>query len=474
MDAVDERAVAVPNPSQQYDVVVIGGGISGLVATYRLHQRGLSVLLLELHTVLGGRCGGPADTWGIEAGAEFIHGEAASTWELLREFDLQADRFPQPSTVSRFYHLNDELVEDTQLIGRLVDCICQQVETLNLDDSRPLNVSSYLVSLDQDSLGHEFATCEPELIELAKRFAQDRIERFEGSPLEDLGSLEYSLQMTLSASGPNNYRILGGYRALVDSLSDALVNSDAVDIRLGEAVTLVDATALDSVDVRTTSGQSYSAYKVLVTVPLSILRAIADSGTEVDATSSRFGQVGAFTVIPAMDQEWVQALDGLGIGHALKVVVAIRDLEIEPFGFLHTLEAMPTWINIPQGNSDISVLLGYFGGATAVKLASKSDDELRKLSHEVLKRVLKVDESQFCDPVVVHRWDEVEAIYGTYSYPRQGGQRSAQTLAGPRGNVFFAGEALSLNGNIGTVHGAIDTAERCVAHIVESLGKRSS
>jgi len=143
---------------------------------------------------------------------------------------------------------------------------------------------------------------------------------------------------------------------------------------------------------------------------------------------------------------------------------------MEPFGFLHTLESMPTWINIPQDASDISLLLGYFGGSTAVELAAKSDSELGLMAREILGRVLRVGESQFCDPVVVHRWDEVEAVYGTYSYPRQGGQRAAQTLARPRGNVLFAGEALSLNGNIGTVHGAIDTAERCVAQVIASLG----
>jgi hypothetical protein len=387
----------------------------------------------------------------------------------MREFNLQAHRHPQPGTVARYYHVNGELVDDSQDIGKLVDRICQQVETFEPEESRPAHVASFLASLDLASLGTEFSACEPELVELAKRFAQDRIERFEGSPLEDLGSLEYSLQMTLSAEGSNNYRIVGGYRALVDALSEVLSHSETVDIHLSEAVTRIDATAVDATAVRTASGQSYAASNVVVTVPLPILQTIADLGSEGDVVATNSGQVGALAVIPAMGHDWVQALGGLGVGHALKVVVAIRDLDMEPFGFLHTLESMPTWINIPQDDSDISILLGYFGGSTAVELAAKSDGELRFLAREILGRVLRVDQSQFCDPVVVHRWDEVEAIYGTYSYPRQGGQKSPHTLARPRGNVFFAGEALSLNGSIGTVHGAIDTAERCVAQLVDSL-----
>jgi len=467
MNAVDEHAVTATKLSEPYDVVVIGGGISGLVVTYRLNQRGLRVLLLEARDALGGRCGGRADEWGIEAGAEFVHGEAASTWELLREFNLVAHRHPQPGMAARLYYVNGELIEGTQEIGRLVDSICRHIESFNPEVARPTHVAQFLASLDPAILDAEFASSDPEFVALAKCFARDRIERFEGSPLEDLGSLEYALQMALSTGGSNNYRIVGGYRALVDALSEVLSQSETVDIHLSEAVTRIEATSEATSKVRTATGQSFSASKVVITVPLPILHTIAPLGSDGPATHS--GQVGALSLIPPMDQEWVQALDGLGVGHALKVVVAIRDLDMEPFGFLHTLESMPTWINIPQDDSDISLLLGYFGGSTAVELAAKPDGELRLMAREILGRVLRVGESQFCDPVVVHRWDEVEAIYGTYSYPRQGGQRSAQTLARPRGNIFFAGEALSLNGHIGTVHGAIDTAERCVAQVVDAL-----
>lgn len=39
---------------QNYDVVIIGGGLSGLTAAALLTQKGMSVLVLEQHYFLGG------------------------------------------------------------------------------------------------------------------------------------------------------------------------------------------------------------------------------------------------------------------------------------------------------------------------------------------------------------------------------------------------------------------------------------
>jgi flavin-dependent dehydrogenase len=47
---------------QDYDVVVVGGGVAGLGAAYRAKNRGLSVALLEPGT-LGGKL--QASGWGV-------------------------------------------------------------------------------------------------------------------------------------------------------------------------------------------------------------------------------------------------------------------------------------------------------------------------------------------------------------------------------------------------------------------------
>ena len=73
------------------------------------------------------------------------------------------------------------------------------------------------------------------------------------------------------------------------------------------------------------------------------------------------------------------------------------------------------------------------------------------------------------DQVVIHRWDNAPYIHGAYSYPKCDGVSAALRVSRPEGKIHFAGEATSFNGNIGTVHGAIESGLRVFREIEKSL-----
>src|SRR5262245_46550605 len=79
-------------PSQHYDVVVIGAGAAGLAAAERLAAAGLSIVIVEARDRVGGRihtvrpAGWPVP---VEAGAEFIHGQAEAIWSVARSANVQ-------------------------------------------------------------------------------------------------------------------------------------------------------------------------------------------------------------------------------------------------------------------------------------------------------------------------------------------------------------------------------------------------
>src|SRR3954466_8496483 len=71
-------------------VLVIGGGVSGLVAARGLAEKGWEVVLLEAKDRLGGRIlTRPAGGVLAELGAEFVHGRAERMLEVLRAAGLE-------------------------------------------------------------------------------------------------------------------------------------------------------------------------------------------------------------------------------------------------------------------------------------------------------------------------------------------------------------------------------------------------
>src|SRR6185369_11274235 len=74
-----------------YDIIIIGAGASGLMEARELSRAGKKVLILEARDRTGGRIftySGNGFTVPVEAGAEFIHGDAAVTIKVLKEYKI--------------------------------------------------------------------------------------------------------------------------------------------------------------------------------------------------------------------------------------------------------------------------------------------------------------------------------------------------------------------------------------------------
>src|SRR5215208_1113634 len=77
------------------DVIVVGAGAAGLAAARALADAGQHVIVLEARARTGGRVWTDRSFADIpvERGAEFIHGEQADTWALVRRAGLRTESF---------------------------------------------------------------------------------------------------------------------------------------------------------------------------------------------------------------------------------------------------------------------------------------------------------------------------------------------------------------------------------------------
>lgn len=94
------------NMAEQYDVVVVGAGMAGIIAARNLSERGLSVALLEARPRLGGRTYTDSALDGtLELGGGYVHWTQPHIWTELQRHGMADLQPPLPS--ERVYWLAD-------------------------------------------------------------------------------------------------------------------------------------------------------------------------------------------------------------------------------------------------------------------------------------------------------------------------------------------------------------------------------
>ena len=88
----EEQTASVPGTARRSaDVVIVGAGISGLIAARELRHAGLSCIVVEGRDRLGGRIWTRPDHFGAtrDVGATFIHWAQPHIWSELSRYRLK-------------------------------------------------------------------------------------------------------------------------------------------------------------------------------------------------------------------------------------------------------------------------------------------------------------------------------------------------------------------------------------------------
>lgn len=406
----------------EFDVVIVGGGAAGIAAARRLSQTGLSVLVLEAASRLGGRAWTERlSGFLVDLGCVWLHCADRNAWTRVAEdAGIDIDRQPppwrtqfdnrgfapgeQPAARRAF----EEWMERVEAMPPASDCAA---DTLQSDGEWNTYVRTIM----------GFIT---------------------GARLEDLSVADY---LTYSGADTGiNWRPLDGYGSLIVSSFPA-----GVALRL--------ATPVEGIDV----GAHNVALKTPVGTVLSRSAILTVSSTVLAGDVIRF---------PSALDPWREAASRVPLGYDEKLFFEILDArafdpETDVMGDPRDPRSGRYHIR-PLGRPVVECFMGGEGARFTVEHGSADGfayalDQLADVYGSAIRRNLR--------PLIASGWTRMKFICGAYSNALPGHASARHALAQPfEGRIFFAGEATNAR-DYGTAHGAHDSGVRAAEQVIAAL-----
>jgi monoamine oxidase len=418
-------------------VLIIGAGAAGLMAARELSAHGHAVTILEARNRAGGRMHTlhPVSfTVPVEAGAEFVHGKLPLTLQLLQDGGI-----PYTPVEGRMievrkgrWHRQDHFVDGW-------DTLMERLQSLQED----MTVRDFL---DSHFPEHRYE----ELRRSVQRFA----EGYDGADINKASVL--SLRGEWEKEEEEQYHITGGYERLTDYLITQCIRQRCL-LHFNAPVKTIHWKE-GEVEVLTQDGRSFTANKVIITIPLG-------------AWQQPNGK-GSIELTPAIDQQ-LTAFRQIGFSAVIKVSLEFK----QPFwqeyekelGFLFSEEIFPTWwTQLPH---PAPFLTGWINGPQANSFTQTSPEKILQYALYSLAGIFGLPliflEQQLVASHITD-WGADPFSLGAYSYDMLPSKEARQLLQQPVSNtIFFAGEALYEGAHPGTVEAALVSGKEAAAKVIQ-------
>ena len=323
----------------------------------------------------------------------------------------------------------------------------------------------------------------------ARDLARTWIESYDAADpdLVSVRSLVRERQAEDALDGDRTFRIVTGYGGIPQALLESVVEHHGT-LHLETVANRIEWST-DTVRVQTTGGAEFSARRLVVALPIGVLKS---GGSQVRVSAAPQGRAastpsasgppvpsdatGSLTFSPPVPV-LEDALRGLEMGHVVKLLVAFKErfwesAFTEQVGYFTTPHEPfhGWWTDYPLY---APLLVAWAGGPPAERLGALPLQDRVDRALESLARVLGRTRASVDDQVVAwdtHDWSADPFARGAYSYVRVGGMPAQARLNEPVENtLFFAGEASEIEGHQATVHGALFAGHRAADQVLASL-----
>jgi monoamine oxidase len=431
---------------EQWNVIIIGAGISGLVAARELCNAGMRVTLLEARNRIGGRIHTtnenefPAKA---ETGAEFIHGRLPQTIKLLKHYNIKFSRTKGEVWTFR----NTVFEKDYDLIGEYHRLLKKKLKQLKED----IPVQQFL---HLNFPGEKFQS----LRNAVTKF----VEGYDTADVARASTFEFREEWA-EAKDWKQYRVDDGYGELINALAEDCKTKGCV-FQLSTEVKEIRWKKEDA-EIITAYGKKFIAQKIIVTVPLGVL------------------QSGFLKFSPALPEK-KQAAKELGFGEIIKILLLFKNefwktkkiqqrtgINFRKLFFLSTDAPIAVWWT--QYPDSKPLLTGWLSGSAAKKSRNLSDEKIFEKAIHSLAFIFKESEMNLKSNLLswkIVNWSKDVFTQGSYTYATVNAEKHIETLGKPVANtLFFAGELFAPEAGIGLVEAAVVSGFKTAKLLLKSI-----
>lgn len=453
-------------PTTKARVAIIGGGIAGVNAAYRLKQSGVKSTVYEATSRVGGRMytarGEFSGELLCELGGELIDSNHVTLLALADELGLTLDDrmadAPAGYVVDTWWVAGAKVPEATIVtqFTAVAPAFAQAELDADSDDDK-------FTELDEMTLADYLAANVPvaQYPELHAVLTSAYRGEF-GLECEEQSAL--NLLYLIDSDTPDPFRIFGdsderyhahlGNDSFVSKLAESLTDSIVLDTRL---VAARDSGAAYELDFEKTDGTKSTEVfdHVVFALPFSVLKEVDLTGlTMSEDKRSLIAELGYGTNAKVMgefsERVWLTQHDSSG------TVTGDADFQ-------------QTWdTSIGQAGA-AGVLTNFLGGATGAASGAGTADEWIQGILPDLDAVFPGVQAAYANKAVRMHWPTVPTTKGSYTCYKPG-QWGTQGIEGQReGNLHFCGEHCSIDFQ-GWMEGGAETGTIVAAEVLDDLG----